>query len=86
VGAGSWGTVRVAEYDYYGTSDSNGNAGDLDAETTEQILDLLRRLNVELGMTLVMVTHDPKAASIASRQLRLEKGVLLEPTLLAERA
>lgn len=52
--------------------------GDLDSETTEQILDLLRRLNVELGMTLLMVTHDPHAAGIASRQLRLEKGELRE--------
>ncbi|MGL4554951.1 MAG: ABC transporter ATP-binding protein [Gemmataceae bacterium] len=53
--------------------------GDLDAETTEQILDLLVRLNAELGTTLLMVTHDPHAASIARRQLRLERGKLLEP-------
>ncbi len=53
--------------------------GDLDAETTEQVLELLRRLNAELGTTFVMVTHDPRAAAIARRQLRLEKGVLLEP-------
>jgi putative ABC transport system ATP-binding protein len=55
--------------------------GDLDAETTEQILDLLRRLNVELGTTFLMVTHDPHAASIARRQLRLEKGQLGDVTL-----
>lgn len=53
--------------------------GDLDAETTEQILHLLQRLNNELATTLVMVTHDPNAAGIASRRLRLEKGELLEP-------
>jgi putative ABC transport system ATP-binding protein len=53
--------------------------GDLDAETTEQILDLLKRLNTELGTTILLVTHDPKTAAIAGRQLRLEKGVLLEP-------
>ena len=53
--------------------------GDLDADTTEQILQLLQRLNVELGTTFLLVTHDPKAAAIARRQLRLEKGVLLEP-------
>src|SRR5436190_14730031 len=53
--------------------------GDLDAETTEQILDLLRRLNAELGTTLLLVTHDPRAAGIARRRLRLEKGELLEP-------
>lgn len=52
--------------------------GDLDSETSEQILDLLRRLNTELGMTLLMVTHDAQAAGIASRRLRLEKGVFVE--------
>jgi len=55
--------------------------GDLDAQTTEQILHLLQRLNAELGTTLLMVTHDPKAAAIARRRLRLEKGELLEPEL-----
>lgn len=53
--------------------------GDLDAETSEQILILLQRLNAELGTTLLMVTHDPKAAAIARRRLRLEKGELQEP-------
>ena len=53
--------------------------GDLDAETSAQILDLLQQLNAELGMTLVMVSHDPHAASRAGRQLRLEKGQLSEP-------
>lgn len=50
--------------------------GDLDAETTGQILDLLQRLNAELGTTLIMVTHDAGAAAIARRQLRLDKGQL----------
>ncbi|MFO0840934.1 MAG: ABC transporter ATP-binding protein [Gemmataceae bacterium] len=52
--------------------------GDLDSETTEQILDLLVRLNEELGTTLLMVTHDPHAAGVARRRLRLEKGQLIE--------
>ena len=52
--------------------------GDLDAETTEQVLHLLQRLNTELGTTFLMVTHDPRTAAIAQRQLRLEKGTLLE--------
>lgn len=52
--------------------------GDLDAESTAQILELLRRLNAELGTTLLMVTHDPHAAAVARRRLRLEKGVLHE--------
>jgi putative ABC transport system ATP-binding protein len=53
--------------------------GDLDAETTEQVLHLLQRLNAELGTTFLLVTHDPRAAAVARRQLRLEKGELLEP-------
>src|SRR5205823_7042797 len=53
--------------------------GDLDAEMTEQTLHLLQRLNAELGTTFLMVTHDPRAAGIARRRLRLEKGELLEP-------
>ncbi|MDX1946620.1 MAG: ABC transporter ATP-binding protein [Pirellulaceae bacterium] len=52
--------------------------GDLDADTTEQILDLVQRLNSELGMTLLLVTHDPRVAALAPRQLRLEKGKLIE--------
>ncbi len=52
--------------------------GDLDAETTDQILDLIQRLNSELGMTLLLVTHDPRVAALATRQLRLEKGKLIE--------
>jgi putative ABC transport system ATP-binding protein len=54
--------------------------GDLDAETSEQILDLLQRLNTELGTTLILVTHDPHAAGIARRRLRLEKGRLGDVT------
>jgi putative ABC transport system ATP-binding protein len=52
--------------------------GDLDAETSAQILDLLQRLNSELGTTLLMVTHDADAAAIAGRQLRLDHGRLVE--------
>ena len=52
--------------------------GDLDADTTVHVLELLQRLNRELGMTLMMVTHDPQAAAVAGRQLRLEKGSLIE--------
>ena len=53
--------------------------GDLDAETSDQVLHLLRRLNAELGTTFLMVTHDPNAAAVARRRLRLDKGELLEP-------
>ncbi len=55
--------------------------GDLDDETTLQILELMRRLNTELGMTLLVVTHDPDVGAIAGRQVRLERGQLIEPLL-----
>jgi putative ABC transport system ATP-binding protein len=50
--------------------------GDLDARSAEEILGLLKRLNEEFGKTIVMVTHDPKAASRAHRMIHLDKGVL----------
>ena len=52
--------------------------GDLDRTTGEEILGLLERLNDGLGKTIVMVTHDPKAAEKAHRLVHLEKGVLVE--------
>jgi putative ABC transport system ATP-binding protein len=50
--------------------------GDLDRVTAQEILGLLGRLNAELGKTIVMVTHDPKAAETAHRLVHLEKGEL----------
>ena len=50
--------------------------GDLDAKSAEEILVLLNRLNGEFGKTIVMVTHDPKAAGRAHRMVHLDKGVL----------
>jgi putative ABC transport system ATP-binding protein len=52
--------------------------GDLDRVTAEEILSLLEQLNTELGKTIIMVTHDPKAAEKAHRLVHLEKGVLVE--------
>lgn len=52
--------------------------GDLDAKSAADILDLLGSLNRDLRKTIVMVTHDPRAAERADRLLHLEKGVLLE--------
>jgi len=50
--------------------------GDLDAKSAEEILTLLKRLNEEFGKTIVLVTHDAKAASRAHRMVHLDKGVL----------
>ena len=52
--------------------------GDLDRNTAEEILGLLGRLNEVLGKTIIMVTHDPKAAQKAHRIIHLEKGVLVD--------
>ena len=48
--------------------------GNLDSSNSEQIMDLLLKLHRELGMTLVLVTHDPHVASLASRIIRMKDG------------
>ncbi len=50
--------------------------GDLDRATADEIMSLLQRLNRDYGKTIVMVTHDPRAASFAHRVLHLDKGEL----------
>ena len=52
--------------------------GDLDRQSAEEILGLLQTLNREHGKTIVMVTHDPKAAEYATHTLHLDKGNLVE--------
>jgi putative ABC transport system ATP-binding protein len=52
--------------------------GDLDRVTAGEILDLLQALNGQIGKTILMVTHDPKAAARARRMVHLEKGVLVD--------
>ncbi len=52
--------------------------GDLDRKAGDEILDLLHALNRDHGKTIVMVTHDPRAAERATRTLHLEKGMLME--------
>ena len=52
--------------------------GDLDRKAGDGILDLLSALNADHGKTIVMVTHDPRAAERAKRTLRLEQGVLVD--------
>jgi len=52
--------------------------GDLDAKNAAETLDLLQHLNSDFNKTIVMVTHDPKAASCAKRTLHLEKGQIIE--------
>ncbi|MFN8066717.1 MAG: ABC transporter ATP-binding protein [Vicinamibacterales bacterium] len=52
--------------------------GDLDRKSGDEILELLQALNSEYGKTIVMVTHDPRAADRARHTLHLDKGVLVE--------
>jgi putative ABC transport system ATP-binding protein len=51
--------------------------GDLDRESAEGVLELLEMLNREQGKTIIMVTHDPLAANHATRQIYLDKGLLV---------
>tara|TARA_Y100000766_G_scaffold219794_1_gene191737 strand:+ start:9274 stop:9960 length:687 start_codon:yes stop_codon:yes gene_type:complete len=53
--------------------------GDLDGESAGSILELLRSLSRDHHKTIVMVTHDPRAAAVADRSLHLEKGQLVRP-------
>ncbi|MBS0591712.1 MAG: ABC transporter ATP-binding protein [Proteobacteria bacterium] len=52
--------------------------GDLDRQSAEDVLGLLQTLNRQHGKTIVMVTHDPKAAEYATHTLHLDKGALVE--------
>lgn len=51
--------------------------GDLDRKSADDVLNLLQQLNKDHGKTIVMVTHDPKAAEFANSQLHLDKGQLV---------
>ena len=51
--------------------------GDLDRDSADEILNLLQTLNRDYGKTIVMVTHDPKAAGYADRTLHMDKGSLI---------
>lgn len=53
--------------------------GDLDSHSATEILEILKRLNEDFHKTIVMVTHDPHAASYAHVSRHLEKGMLLPP-------
>jgi putative ABC transport system ATP-binding protein len=57
--------------------------GDLDRKSGDEVLNLLQTLNRDYGKTIVMVTHDPRAADRARRTLHLEKGLLVEEAVKA---
>jgi putative ABC transport system ATP-binding protein len=51
--------------------------GNLDAKSADDVLQMLQTLSTETGKTVIMVTHDPRAAGFASRSIHLEKGRLV---------
>ncbi len=57
--------------------------GDLDRESAAEVMRLLQQLNQVHGKTIIMVTHDPKAASYASRTLLMDKGSLVSSSTVA---
>jgi putative ABC transport system ATP-binding protein len=57
--------------------------GNLDATSASEVLDLLESLNAQFGTTIIMVTHDPKAARRAKRLLHLEKGTFVHADIEA---
>jgi len=57
--------------------------GDLDRQSAEDVLGLLQMLNRDHGKTIIMVTHDPKAAEHARHTLHLDKGTLVEQATIA---
>ncbi len=60
--------------------------GDLDRKTADEILTLLQTLNRDHGKTIIMVTHDPKAAEYAKRTVHLDKGTLAERAIVEDAA
>ena len=56
--------------------------GNLDTKSSENVLILLRRLNKELGQTIVMITHNPDAAAYSHRVLHMRDGVVVDGTII----
>ena len=57
--------------------------GDLDKQSASDVLGMLKRLNEEMGKTIIMVTHDAHAAEAAKRIVHLEKGELIKDAAIA---
>ena len=59
--------------------------GDLDRQSAQEVLAIMQRLNQEMGKTVVMVTHDPRAAEHAKTIMKLQKGELSPDATLSDR-
>src|SRR5262245_11859363 len=60
--------------------------GNLDANSARDVLSLLQKLNKDFAKTIVMVTHDPHSAAVASRVIHLDKGKFIEADMVAAAA
>jgi len=58
--------------------------GDLDSKSKDEIVNLLKQLNERFNKTVILVTHDPSVAAVASRRLHLDKGILSEEKVTKE--
>ena len=54
--------------------------GNLDTKSSETVLSLLRQLNRDLGQTIVMITHNPEAATYGNRVLHMRDGMVVDGT------
>ena len=52
--------------------------GNLDTKNSENVLAMLRRLNHELGQTIVMITHNPEAATYSDRVVHMRDGIIVD--------
>jgi putative ABC transport system ATP-binding protein len=52
--------------------------GNLDSQSAQDVLNILQMLSKQIGKTVIMVTHDPKAAAFGTRTIQLEKGELIK--------
>ncbi len=52
--------------------------GNLDSENSEVVLNMLKQLNRELNQTIVMITHNPEAAAVASRMIEMRDGIIVK--------
>ena len=72
------GIARAIVTDPAASASCDEPTGDLDRQTADEILHLLTELNRQHKKTIIMVTHDQKAADYASRQLHCDKGILVD--------